>query len=503
MTQALLNKLNNMIDTTYVKSDVQHDADELSIDFGEILNQKTAGTKQTKVDEKQTTVDKKQTAESAKQMPEKVNISANANKNIVNNTKNTANNAAKRTTESTENIDDEIITTISKTKVQDEDVEMASETVIAAENSLINALILETETNAKTEIEADVDTESEVVVNTEEETEVETEETDTITDETDIKEENTVISEEITITNEDPTMYKEQITLENSNVVLLAQAQIITKKQNVQTDDETVASLNRDNQTVQFKNTGKDSLSNEQTKSLLAQSGVKLNEIPVKDSSAIKTDLAKQVKDIISEENIRDLNIETIESGSAENSTTSEDLMQNQTPQEQAAKVMIRGDVKSDSIKMVQQTDVLKYSSKPSDITPSRIVEQITKQLEGMYSNSKVNIVLNPEHLGRVALNIMNTKDGLLAQFTVTTQEARDLLTRGLNGLRDGLLAHGVSVDNVTIKLSETGDSEHQSDLTEQDGSRGGYKGQGFRRQKENQKEFEQMMFELSENGNV
>lgn len=315
---------------------------------------------------------------------------------------------------------------------------------------------------------------------------------------TDATEEGTVINEDTTITDEDPTMYKEQITLENPGFVLMTQAQIITKQQNVQEEEN----VNVGN-SIMFKNTGTDFLVNEQAKSALAQSSVKYTEIPVKDSSASKADIAKQVKNIIDEEKIRDLNIEIIESDSTDGDSASGDLMQNQTPQEQAAKVMIRGDVRFDSIKTLQQADSLKYSAKPAEVTPNRIVEQITKQLEGMYSNSKVNIVLNPESLGKVALNIMNTKDGLFAQFTVTTQEARDLLTRGLSGLKEGLLAQGVSVDNVTVKLNETGDGEHQSDLTEQDGSKGGYKGQGFRRQKDNQKGFEQMMIEINENGNV
>ena len=102
-----------------------------------------------------------------------------------------------------------------------------------------------------------------------------------------------------------------------------------------------------------------------------------------------------------------------------------------------------------------------------------------------------------------MALNILNTKDGLSAQFTVTTPEARDILMKGLSSLRDGLIAQGVSVDNVTVKLSETGDKEHHFDWTEQEGSKGGNKEQGARRQKGEEKDFEQMMFEMNENGNV
>ena len=98
--------------------------------------------------------------------------------------------------------------------------------------------------------------------------------------------------------------------------------------------------------------------------------------------------------------------------------------------------------------------------------------------MEGLYNNSKVNIVLNPESLGKVNIQLINTKDGLTAQFMVTTQDAKDLLMKGLDGLRESLTAHGVGVENVSVKLNNTQKSENNQNWTEQDGSRGGNKGQ-------------------------
>ena len=77
---------------------------------------------------------------------------------------------------------------------------------------------------------------------------------------------------------------------------------------------------------------------------------------------------------------------------------------------------------------------------------------------------------------------------------------------KGLDGLKETLLAHGVNVDNVTVKLNEAQDSEYNSDWTEQEGSRGGNKEQNQSRQNKEQEDFEQMMsFEKDsiENGNV
>ena len=89
-----------------------------------------------------------------------------------------------------------------------------------------------------------------------------------------------------------------------------------------------------------------------------------------------------------------------------------------------------------------------------------------------------------------------------MAQFTVTTQDAKDLLLKGLDGLKENLLAQGISVDNVSVKLEES-DSNYQFDWTEQEGSRGGNKQQEARKQKDNEKQFEQMMFELENENNV
>ena len=111
---------------------------------------------------------------------------------------------------------------------------------------------------------------------------------------------------------------------------------------------------------------------------------------------------------------------------------------------------------------------------------------------------AKVNIILNPASLGKVALQIANTSEGLSAQFTVATQEARDLIMKGLDSLKESLLSQGVNVDNVSVKLNDTQKSEYNQDWTEQEGSKGGNKHYKEHRQKEEQN-FEQLMFGLND----
>ena len=206
----------------------------------------------------------------------------------------------------------------------------------------------------------------------------------------------------------------------------------------------------------------------------------------------------------LDEEVLKELKIETISADTEPSSGN--DLMQNQSPEEYAVKAMINQEiepfeVKIDSVQSIQNHQ--QVQAKPVDVNPSRIIDQITKHLEGLQNNSKVSIVLNPEALGKVNIQLMSTKEGLTAQFTVMTQEARDMLTKGLDGLKEALGTHGVSVDNVSVKVADSQKSEYKQDWTEQEGSRGGNKGQGQPNREEKEKGlFEKMMAQTTENEN-
>lgn len=209
----------------------------------------------------------------------------------------------------------------------------------------------------------------------------------------------------------------------------------------------------------------------------------------------------------IDEEIVKELKIEAISVDADMNN--GENLMQRQAPEEYAVKAMINDgaevfDVKIEPAQNIQNNQNVQF--RQVDSNPSRILEQITKHFEGLQNNSKVNIVLNPEALGKVNIQLLTAKDGLTAQFTVTTQEARDLLMKGLDGLKESLLSHGVAVDNVSVKVADAQKAQYDQDWTEQEGSRGGNKEQGRSNKDEDEKGlFEKMMANITdeENGNV
>lgn len=224
-------------------------------------------------------------------------------------------------------------------------------------------------------------------------------------------------------------------------------------------------------------------------------------------SKEVSKETEQSLEDIIDEDQLKELKIESIEAETSD-STGEDDIMQNQTPEEQGVKAMLQADADFAEVKTeAKPAQTVQNTTKPtssSEVTSNKIIEQITKQMEGMYNGSKVNMVLNPESLGKVSIQLINTKEGLSAQFTVATQEARNLIMKGLDGLKDTLMSHGVSVDNVSVKINDAQKSEYNADWTEQEGSRGGNKEQGSQKEQRGKKQFEQMMsFIENENGKV
>ena len=224
-------------------------------------------------------------------------------------------------------------------------------------------------------------------------------------------------------------------------------------------------------------------------------------------SKEVSKETEQSLEDIIDEDQLKELKIESIEAETSD-STGEDDIMQNQTPEEQGVKAMLQADADFAEVKTdAKPAQTVQNTTKPtssSEVTSNKIIEQITKQMEGMYNGSKVHMVLNPESLGKVSIQLINTKEGLSAQFTVATQEARNLIMKGLDGLKDTLMSHGVSVDNVSVKINDAQESEYNADWTEQEGSRGGNKEQGSQKEQRGKEQFEQMMsFIENENGKV
>ena len=313
--------------------------------------------------------------------------------------------------------------------------------------------------------------------------------TEEITEETDGNEDAEETEETEKLENTDTKHQQNSADAVVSEVIQTAQPVISRENQDSETEEETDYSQEKVNTTTGNTKEGPEVIQ---------------QEVPA-DDAVVKTENNPDVKtleDIIEEEMIDELNIESVETESGNNES---DLMQNQTPEEQGVKAMLQLEADYSGVEKTQvQTPSVQTAAKPETASPARILDQISKHLEGLYNSTKVNIVLNPESLGRVSVQLINTNEGLSAQFTVTTQEAKNMLMKGLDGLKETLTAHGVNVDNVTVKMNDAQESEYNPDWTEQEGSRGGNKEQNPHKERQDKEQFEKMMsFVQEENGKV
>lgn len=315
------------------------------------------------------------------------------------------------------------------------------------------------------------------------------EETDTL--DTEVLDETSELTD---ITDEDSTM-ESKLTPSESQALAIMLAQELTvnhsldkgKIENDKAIDDAEISFNTESLRRTFKNMISE-----------IKSGIEKTAAAKSENTAETT--GSTLADIIDEEILQELNVESVEAGMTGEGSLGGDMLQGQNMQELGIRTAIQGDISYSEI----QSQASSSSKAVFDISPSKIIEQITKQLEGMYNGSKVNIVLNPESLGRIAMQILNSKEGLSAQFTVSNQEIRDILMKGLDNLKENLIAHGINVDSVVIKVGEDaniGDNEQKFEWGE--GSRGGNKDDGARRNKDDKKHFEQTMLEFEQNGKV
>lgn len=151
--------------------------------------------------------------------------------------------------------------------------------------------------------------------------------------------------------------------------------------------------------------------------------------------------------------------------------------------------------VHSQQSTMTVGTQTTASASNQVNISKEDVLAQIHSKLQMMNStsNAKLTMVLNPESLGKVSIQLINTKDGLTAELQVASQTVKDILDSNLSNLKDTLSAQGVQVNDMSVKVSQSENSADM-DYTEQEGNGGNKQEQDKRHQEqEKEKEFEKM----------
>lgn len=132
-------------------------------------------------------------------------------------------------------------------------------------------------------------------------------------------------------------------------------------------------------------------------------------------------------------------------------------------------------------------------TQQPKELSSTDILAQINKQLNLKHlqdeGTTKINIILKPENLGKINLELINSKDGLTAKMTTDNAQVKELLDKNLNSLKDSLGNQGVSVSNVTIKVETTQKQSNDMFSFQHGQSNTGNQGSSNNTQNQNQKE--------------
>ena len=96
-------------------------------------------------------------------------------------------------------------------------------------------------------------------------------------------------------------------------------------------------------------------------------------------------------------------------------------------------------------------------------ISDAEILSQINNKLTLPQDNTvnKVNIILQPEQLGKVSVEIMQTKDGIIAKLVADTAQVKDILDKSIESLKSTLASQGVNINNISVKVEESSASQN------------------------------------------
>ena len=125
----------------------------------------------------------------------------------------------------------------------------------------------------------------------------------------------------------------------------------------------------------------------------------------------------------------------------------------------------------------VNQTQATQQFQLPKQISDADILSQVNKQMDGKLVEdkgiTKINMVLRPENLGKLQLELINSKEGLVASFTAENSDVKFILEKHLNNLRDTLAEQGVNVNNINVKVAATEKQDNMFQFDEQNPNNG------------------------------
>lgn len=121
-----------------------------------------------------------------------------------------------------------------------------------------------------------------------------------------------------------------------------------------------------------------------------------------------------------------------------------------------------------------------------ADANENNILNQIGNKLYQLKDSQKLNLVLRPNDLGRLSIELTSDKNGLTTSIVAQNEAVRSYIERNISALRTQLTEAGINVNSIQIKTAG------QDGATTYDGNQDREFAQEENAQKQNQQQFQQ-----------
>lgn len=135
-----------------------------------------------------------------------------------------------------------------------------------------------------------------------------------------------------------------------------------------------------------------------------------------------------------------------------------------------ASNMTLGASLSKQNIQGNMQMNNLAQPSPANNMAEKNVFDQVMKNIQGKVSaeKSEVTMILKPEHLGKVTLNIMNEKGTISAEFKAETKQAVDSLNKNIEELKETLKQQGVICSNLVVKLEEPKHSDNNPQFAQE-----------------------------------
>lgn len=100
-------------------------------------------------------------------------------------------------------------------------------------------------------------------------------------------------------------------------------------------------------------------------------------------------------------------------------------------------------------------------NTKQTQTLENSVLNQLKDKISSDISTNKsqVSIVLRPDNLGKVNINLVSQNGVLTAQITAENSQVKDILTKGLETLRQNMAEQGINVGKMVVNVQESSSS--------------------------------------------